>query len=145
MLSFDNDPVTRRPTVEVAHEALLYEWRRLREWLDESRADIRTQRVLANAAHEWRLAECDPGYLLSGSRLDQFEAWALVTGIALTVDERTFLEASLEERRKREEEEVERQAHEVCPGTTIAQLPARPGGSAGCGCNRGGGPFSGGL
>ena len=86
MLSFDNDPVTRRPTVEVAHEALLYEWRRLREWLDESRADIRTQRVLANAAYEWYQVEREPGFLLRGSRLDQFEAWEQGTSVVLTTD-----------------------------------------------------------
>ena len=74
LLTFDRDPLTREPTVEVAHEALLQEWRRLWEWLDESRADIRMQRVLGNAAAEWMQAEQDPGFLLRGSRLDQFEA-----------------------------------------------------------------------
>ncbi len=29
LLTFDHDPVTRGPSVEVAHEALLREWRRL--------------------------------------------------------------------------------------------------------------------
>ena len=113
LLSFDNDPVTRRPTVEVAHEALLYEWRRLREWLDESRADIRTQRVLANAATEWRLAECDPGYLLRGSRLNQFEGWVQESSVVLTENEGQFLEASLSERKQRKDAEAERQAHEA--------------------------------
>ena len=56
LLTFDHDPITREPTVEVAHEALLQEWGRLREWLDESRADIRLQRVLGNAANEWQSA-----------------------------------------------------------------------------------------
>ena len=50
LLSFDRDPLTRGPTVEVAHEALLREWGRLREWLQASRADVRLQRQLANAA-----------------------------------------------------------------------------------------------
>lgn len=31
LLTFDRDPITRRPVVEVAHEALLREWVRLRE------------------------------------------------------------------------------------------------------------------
>ena len=113
LLSFDNDPVTRRPTVEVAHEALLYEWRRLREWLDESRADIRTQRVLANAAAEWQGAEHDPGFLLRGTRLDQFAAWVQESSVVLTENESEFLEASQVERKQREAEEFERQAHEA--------------------------------
>jgi hypothetical protein len=66
LLSFDRDPVTRAPTVEVAHEALLREWGRLRAWLDASRADIRMQRLLAAAAADWSGAERDPSYLLSG-------------------------------------------------------------------------------
>jgi WD40 repeat protein len=98
--------------VEVAHEALLREWPRLRAWLDESRADVRMQRVLGNAAAEWLGAEGDPSFLLRGSRLDQFEAWAAETGLALTADERAYLDASLEERRARQTAEAERQAHE---------------------------------
>src|SRR5262249_18336406 len=71
LLSFDRDPITRAPTVEVAHEALLREWGRLRAWLEASRADVRMQRLLAGAATEWSAAEHDPSYLLSGARLAQ--------------------------------------------------------------------------
>ncbi len=39
LLSFDRDPDTREPTVEIAHEALLREWARLRGWIDEARED----------------------------------------------------------------------------------------------------------
>src|SRR5262249_51572981 len=69
LLSFDRDPVTRGPTLEVAHEAILREWGQLRAWLDESRTDVRTQRLLAGAASEWIKANRDSGFLLSGSRL----------------------------------------------------------------------------
>jgi WD40 repeat protein len=113
LLTFDHDPLTREPTVEVAHEALLQEWQRLREWLDESRADIRMQRVLGNAAEEWQAAGSDPGFLLRGSRLDQFEAWAEITDLAQTQSEQDFLAASLEERREREAIETERREHEA--------------------------------
>lgn len=50
LLTFDRDPATRAPTVEIAHEALLHEWGRLSEWLDESRDDLRLQRRLSVAA-----------------------------------------------------------------------------------------------
>ena len=53
LLSFDRVPDTRAPTVEVAHEALLREWARLRSWLDNSREDVRQQRRLARLAAEW--------------------------------------------------------------------------------------------
>jgi WD40 repeat protein len=113
LLTFDHDPDTREPTVEVAHEALLQEWQRLRSWLDDSRADIRMQRVLANAAQEWQTTERDPGYLLRETRLDQFEAWAATTDVALTQVERDYLDASLAERRARQAEEEQRLAHEA--------------------------------
>ncbi|TML08559.1 MAG: hypothetical protein E6G39_17715, partial [Actinobacteria bacterium] len=34
LLTFDRDPATGAPTVEIAHEALLNHWPRLREWTD---------------------------------------------------------------------------------------------------------------
>ena len=113
LLSFDRDPVTRGPTVEVAHEALLQEWHRLRGWLDQSRADIRMQRVLGNAALEWLASGQEASYLLRGSRLDQFEAWQATSDMALTQEEREYLQASLAERRIRDAEEEERLAREA--------------------------------
>jgi hypothetical protein len=66
LLTFDHDPVSRGPTVEVAHEALLREWGRLREWFSAGRADIRLQRLLAATANEWLQSGRDEGFLLRG-------------------------------------------------------------------------------
>jgi WD40 repeat protein/serine/threonine protein kinase/DNA-binding XRE family transcriptional regulator len=113
LLTFDRDPITRGPTVEVAHEALLREWPRLREWLNESRAAVRMQRQLAAAAHEWHSANHDVSFLLTGARLAQFEGWAQGSAVALTRDERAFLEASVAEQERREAEEAARQRREL--------------------------------
>ncbi len=113
LLTFDHDPATRTPTVEVAHEALLREWPRLRNWLDESRDEVRMQRMLGAATQEWLAAKRDPGFLLRGTRLDQFALWVDETDIVLTKDERAYLAASLAERKERQAAEVERQAHET--------------------------------
>ena len=113
LLSLDNDPGTRAPTVEVAHEAILREWERLRGWLDESRGDIRDQRALARSASEWSSAECDPSFLLRGSRLDYFETWVDHTDLVITAEEQEFLEVSLDAQKQRESEEAERQAREA--------------------------------
>ena len=92
LLTFDHDPVTRSPTVEVDHEALLREWPRLRGWLDESRADIRNQRQVARAAEEWEKSERDSGYLIpGGAKLEQFMTWRDVSGLALTQVEEDYL------------------------------------------------------
>lgn len=63
LLTFDHDPLTREPTVELAHEALIRAWGRLRAWLDDNRNDLRVQRRLATDADEWARAghEASPG------------------------------------------------------------------------------------
>jgi len=94
LLTFDHNPVTREPTVEVAHEALLREWPRLQEWLGESRADIQQQQLLASAATEWEAADKHEGYLLHGARLVHFSEWANKNSVALTQNEQAFLQAS---------------------------------------------------
>jgi len=108
LLTFDRDPVSRTPTLEVAHEALIREWRRLRQWLDISRADVRLQRLLSAAAHDWEANARDPSFLLRGGRLVQFEDWFRTTSIALAPLDVTFVQASIAQRQTEEEAEAER-------------------------------------
>ena len=56
-------------TVEVAHEALLREWPRLRGWLEEDAEGRRLHRQLADAARDWDAGGRDPGELYRGARL----------------------------------------------------------------------------
>ncbi len=113
LISFDYHPETRRPTVEIAHEAILNEWSQLRTWLDVGLTDIRMQRILSNATLDWNQSGQDPSFLLRGSRLDQFAAWADESKISLVPDEREFLNASIEHRRHQQDAELKRQANEV--------------------------------
>gem|GEM_PF-5071025 len=87
------------------HEALIREWKRLRDWLDESREDVRLQRLLSASATEWVESNRDSSFLLRGGRLLQFEDWINTTTVALTGDERAYVEASIDERLREEEEE----------------------------------------
>jgi WD40 repeat protein/serine/threonine protein kinase len=103
LLALDHDPSSRQPTVELAHEALLGEWARLRDWLDDARSAIRMRRQLSRMASEWRQAAYDDSFLLRGSRLDQFTGWASNTTLRLTAAEQSYLDASLEARRRRQE------------------------------------------
>lgn len=120
LLTFDHDPLTRQPTVEVAHEALLREWGQLCRWLDESRDDIRLQRSLATAVSEWQRAEQNQGYLLRGARLIQYERWAMTTTVALTVEEQAFLTASSTAQEQRQVEEAARQQRELATARNLA-------------------------
>jgi len=81
--------------VEIAHEALIQAWPRLRTWLDEARDSLRLRRQLAEAAAEWRALERDPSLLYSGPRLTHLQAWtAELEQAELNAQEREFLEAS---------------------------------------------------
>ena len=112
LLSFDRDAVTGEPTVQVAHEALLARWPRLAGWIAETREDLWTRRRLADAASDWIHAGRDPGFLLTGSRLDLFASWAATTDLRLDGPERELLDASLAERARRDEADASRAVHE---------------------------------
>ena len=54
---------------EVAHEALIRNWRSLVRWLEEERETMRQRLRLRAAAEQWRTHDKDPGGLLGGSLL----------------------------------------------------------------------------
>jgi WD40 repeat protein/class 3 adenylate cyclase len=112
LLTFDHDPVTRGPTVEVAHEALLREWARLRGWIEAARDDVRAHRRLAAAAREWVESDRDASFLLRGDRLRQLETSADTSGLALTDSERSYLAASVARHDAERETEQARAARE---------------------------------
>ena len=112
LLTFDRDDITRGATIEVAHEALIRQWDRLREWLTESRQDVRLERELLNAALEWMGANSDRSYLMAGNRLATFADWSQNTDLALNQLEMDFMEASLAAREKREAAERARAERE---------------------------------
>ncbi|MCL4248342.1 MAG: protein kinase [Anaerolineae bacterium] len=130
LLTLDHDPATRRPTVEIAHEAILHEWQRLRAWLDENRHEIHQQRLLAAAAIDWQNAGRDPSYLLHGARLEQYAPWSAMPPLALTPEEREFLETSIAAQCAHEESERERQAHELALAKQAAEAAQRAAASA---------------
>jgi WD40 repeat protein/class 3 adenylate cyclase len=112
LLSFDRDARTGAPTIELAHEAMLTAWPRLHRRIDAAREDIRTERRLAAAARDWTEAGRDPSFLLSGARLEQAETWQAASGIAVTPEEREYLEASRSERERHTADEEARRARE---------------------------------
>jgi WD40 repeat protein len=81
-------------TVEVAHEALLREWPRLRAWLDEDRDGRRVHRHLTEAAGAWDAAGRDPADLYRGARLDAAQEWATAHPGDANPLEQAFLAAS---------------------------------------------------
>ena len=112
LLTFDRDEATRSSTIEVAHEALIRRWERLREWLTESRDDVRLERELLHAATDWAASDRDASYLLQGNRLLAFEEWAESTSLRLNALELEYMSASLAARDERDAIERARQERE---------------------------------
>jgi WD40 repeat protein/DNA-binding SARP family transcriptional activator/tRNA A-37 threonylcarbamoyl transferase component Bud32 len=113
LLTFDREPSTREPTVEIAHEALLSAWNRLRTWIDEAREDLRQDQGLARAAAEWRASDGDASFLMRGSRLEQIETWSATTDLAIGLPERAYLKASVDQRDQEGNEEERRRQREA--------------------------------
>jgi basic membrane lipoprotein Med (substrate-binding protein (PBP1-ABC) superfamily)/DNA-binding SARP family transcriptional activator/class 3 adenylate cyclase len=109
LVSFDRDPLTGDATVEVAHEALLWEWERLAAWIDVYRSDLRRRDTLLHAVNEWEASGRNPDYLLRGSRLEEFETWSRDTRLRLAERERLFLDAAAEQREANRAREESRQ------------------------------------
>jgi WD40 repeat protein len=92
-------------TVEVAHEALLREWPRLRAWLADDIEGRRLHQHLINAAAEWQRSGREPAELYRGARLASALDWAASHDPELNELERGFLDES----RAASEREAERQ------------------------------------
>jgi len=65
--------------VDVAHEALIRHWARLRQWIEENREAIRIERKVESAAKEWNSRgkgkPDEVAYLLQGSRLREAQEY----------------------------------------------------------------------
>jgi WD40 repeat protein len=80
--------------LEVSHEALLSEWPRLRDWLDEDRDGRRLHAHLAAAAREWNARGRDAGDLYRGPRLSSALEWTGTHEAELNTIERQFVDES---------------------------------------------------
>ena len=89
--------------VEIAHEALLTAWPRLRGWIEEDRDRLRVHRKLTEAAGAWEELGRETGALYRGSRLATArEHFTGADRDDLTSLEHAFLTASLSERAREE-------------------------------------------
>jgi len=82
--------------VDIAHEALISHWPRLREWLTEDRDGLRTQRQLTEAAEIWDSLNRDDGALYRGARLEMTREWVKSNTPSLSRCERAYFDRSVE-------------------------------------------------
>ena len=96
LLTFDRDANTRESTVEVAHEALLREWPRLVEWLDEDRVLLGSIAHLAGTTDAWIDGGRQETDLYRGVRLENAQTIHADAPERLRVNDREFVAASTE-------------------------------------------------
>jgi AAA ATPase domain len=85
-------------TIEVSHEALIREWKRLSEWLREAREDIRLQQTISEDAMEWRRHGKSNDRLYRGSQLAEATEW--VKRNVASSEETDFLQTSVTRERQ---------------------------------------------
>lgn len=103
LLIFDNDPLSRQPTIEVAHEALIRAWTRLQLWIAENRSALMTHNRLMTSVRNWFENNQDKSFLARDAQLLQYEELYHHSIINLTDDERKYVVDSqgLRERNQR--------------------------------------------
>ncbi len=89
-------------TVEVAHEALIAGWGRLRGWMEEDRTFRAWQERLRASLRSWQASEQDDGALLRGAPLAEAEGWLAQQASSLRPVERAYIDASVEFRERQQ-------------------------------------------
>jgi hypothetical protein len=117
--------------LEVAHEALLREWPRLREWLEEDAEGRRLHAHVMRAAKEWDETGRDDAELYRGARLAGALDWAGDHGAELNELERSFLAESqaLAEAESRRIRRTNRRLRLLLAGAVVFLAAAVAGGS----------------
>ena len=98
-----------RPTVEVAHEALIRTWPRLREWINANREKLRARAAVLQAKAEWNQQGRREDLLLpAGFQLERARTLLAEPGDITIDDIQEFiaLSSDREERERKEREEA---------------------------------------
>ncbi len=87
--------------VDVAHEALIRHWVLLRQWLNDSRDNLRKKRQIEAAAEDWRKSDQAKDYLLQGRRLREAQEFhrEKAEQFPLSREAERFIQASVRSQR----------------------------------------------
>ncbi len=96
----DREASSGKEIVEIAHEALIQNWARLRGWLEADRAFRTWQEGLRGAMRQWQSTERDEGALLRGTPLTHAEGWLAEREIELSEEEIEYIQASIDQRER---------------------------------------------
>jgi WD40 repeat protein len=119
-----------RPTVEVAHEALIRTWPRLREWVDANRDKLRARAAILQSKAEWeRNSRREDLLLPAGFQLERARLLVADPGDIAIDDIKEFIaESEAADAKRRSEDEArehERQAAELHAAHQLAAASRR--------------------
>jgi hypothetical protein len=113
LLVAGRDDQTGSETVEVAHEALIKNWERLRRWLNEDREFLLWRQRLQVVLEGFERSHGDAGSLLRGSPLAEAEHWLATRSQDLSEPERHLVGVSVALRERERVEEEQRRRAEI--------------------------------
>jgi WD40 repeat protein len=100
LLSTGRDELKGVDTVEIIHEALLFEWGLLKKWLDEDREFLTWRDHLREEIERWKGSGKSKDALLSGLPLNQAETWMKNRARELNVEEKDFITRGIQRRER---------------------------------------------
>ncbi|NKQ36050.1 MAG: formylglycine-generating enzyme family protein [Chloroflexi bacterium] len=101
--------------IEVAHEALVRNWPRLVEWLEDERVTLRHRLRLSRLAEDWDARDRDESMLLRGAMLQETAQYQDLSPL-----EKEFIDASEQLAHKEEREKEEIRQRELAQARQLA-------------------------
>ena len=92
----DINKLTKIETVEIIHEALIRNWRRLKQWMQTDGDFRRWQEQLRTVMRQWENNQKDTGALLRGKSLIEAQEWLRQRENQISTNEQNFIIQSLE-------------------------------------------------
>jgi hypothetical protein len=90
------DPVGTTTFIEIAHEAMIRSWTRLRDWIEEERELLNWRERLSSFVRAWDGSNRDQRFLLSGGFLAEAEQWLVQSPDGFSSLETAYVLASRE-------------------------------------------------
>jgi WD40 repeat protein len=117
--------------VEISHEALLYAWPRLTQWLADDQQGIQLHQQLAQATRDWEESGQDDSLLYRGARLVATREWASGRPDLTSSEERFLLAGTaVAERALRQERQRSRRLRQLVAVMVVLLLAAVTGATA---------------
>jgi WD40 repeat protein/serine/threonine protein kinase len=113
LLTVQKDEIRDLDLVEVAHEALIRRWSRIRTWMDEDREAARLVNKLRQESRAWDEAARAPDHLARGTHLLQLKDLCEKKATLLGELEKAYVSAGCEVREGEEREKEARREHEL--------------------------------